>query len=74
MSRFHGSSVVSDAWLFYRDVLKAEDWIVQTVKEGHTFQFAEEVSTATVLKNNRSACKNQELVWAELLRLEQIPL
>ena len=55
-------------------MLKAQDWIVQTVKEGYTFKFAEEVSTATVLKINRSAYKDQEFVWAELLRLEQIPL
>lgn len=44
-----------EAWLFYRDVLQAQDWIVNTVRDGYIFPLEEEVPMTKVLKNNRSA-------------------
>ena len=39
-------------------MLKAEDWIVQTVRDGYVFPIAEEVPTTVVLRNNHSSYKD----------------
>ena len=59
-----------DAGSFYRDILRAPEWVIRTVEEGYSFPFDQEVPPTVDLKNNRSAEKDPDFVWAELLRLE----
>ena len=35
-----GSLGQEEAWIFYKEVLQAPDWVVQAVKEGYVFPFA----------------------------------
>ena len=65
-----GSLGWSGAWQFYEEVLQAPDWIVQTVKEGYVFPFAEEVPATVNLTKNRSSHSDPKFVWAELCGLE----
>ena len=47
-----GSLGRGDAWIFYKDVLQAPDWVVQAVKEGYVFPLAEEVPRTEKLGQN----------------------
>ena len=55
---------------FYKEVLQALDWIVQTVKEGYVFPFTKEVHPTVILENNCSSNSDPKFVWVELCRLE----
>ena len=53
-------------------MLKAQDWIVQTIRDDYVFPNAEEVPETVLLTNNRSGYEDPKFVWAELLRLERL--
>ena len=67
-----GSLGRGEAWIFYEEVLQVPDWVVQAVKEGYVFPFAEEVPPTVDLENNCSSNRDTEFVWAELCRLESL--
>ena len=56
---------------FWRDVLKAPDFILDTISKGYQFPFAK-LPPSAYSKNNSSFMKNREFGIAELFRLEEL--
>ena len=56
---------------FWRDTLKASDFILKTISEGYTFPF-KSIPPSDFCKNNQSMLKNRDFALQELLRLESL--
>ena len=56
---------------FWRDELKASDFILNTIRYGYKFPF-DSVPPESMCKNNKSFMQNREFGYNELLRLEAL--
>ena len=56
---------------FWRDELKASDFILNTIRNGYKFPF-DSVPPESMCKNNKSFMQNREFGYNELLRLEAL--
>ena len=56
---------------FWRDTLKASDFVLNTIKDGYKFPF-KSMPPSDICKNNKSMLNNRDFAYQELLRLESL--